>query len=70
MDELKEWFDAQFEEKKVEPNSGLGQAIKYMQNHWDALTLFLHVPGAPLDNNICRACPEKSDLESEKRPVL
>jgi len=25
MEKLKEWFDAQFEEKNVEPNSGLGQ---------------------------------------------
>ena len=62
MDDLKEWFDAQFEEKKVEPNSGLGQAIKYMQNHWDALTLFLHVPGAPLDNNICERALKKAIL--------
>ena len=32
----------------VEPNSDLGQAISYLQNHWDKLTLFLRVPGAPL----------------------
>ena len=70
MDDLKEWFDAQFEEKKVEPNSGLGQAIKYMQNHWDALTLFLHVPGAPLDNNICERALKKAILNRKKRPVL
>ncbi len=24
-----------------------------MLNHWEPLTLFLRVPGAPLDNNIC-----------------
>ena len=24
-----------------------------MRNHWKKLTLFLHQPGAPLDNNIC-----------------
>ena len=24
-----------------------------MLNHWSKLTLFLRVPGAPLDNNIC-----------------
>jgi hypothetical protein len=45
----------QFAEHTVEPNSGLGQAISYMQNHWQKLTLFLRVPGAPLDNNICYA---------------
>jgi transposase len=51
MDGLKKWFEAQFAEKKVEPNSNLGKAIKYMLKHWDRLTLFLQKPGAPLDNN-------------------
>ena len=41
------------DEKIVEPNSGLGKAIKYLLNHWEKLTRFLKVPGAPLDNNIC-----------------
>jgi transposase len=31
----------------------MGKAIQYMLNHWPPLTLFLRVPGAPLDNNIC-----------------
>jgi hypothetical protein len=53
MDKLNEWLHDQMDRKIVEPNSGLGQAIKYMLNHWDALTLFLRQPGAPLDNNIC-----------------
>ena len=53
MKKLEEWLDAQLSEKKTEPNSGLGKAIAYMQNHWQALTLFLKVPGAPLDNNLC-----------------
>jgi hypothetical protein len=43
----------QLEQKWVEPNSGLGQAINYMLSHWTALTLFLRKAGAPLDNNIC-----------------
>jgi hypothetical protein len=30
MDTLKVWLTAQLEEKKVEPNSGLGQAVTYM----------------------------------------
>jgi hypothetical protein len=46
------WMQAQFDEKKVEPNSGLGKAFTYMFKHWEPLTLFLRVPGAPLDNNI------------------
>jgi len=53
MEELHTWLNQQLEEKLVEPNSGLGKAIKYMLKHWEALTLFLRVPGAPLDNNIC-----------------
>ena len=53
MDDLQRWMQEQFAERKVEPNSGLGKAIRYMQNHWEKLTLFLRIPGAPLDNNIC-----------------
>ncbi len=52
MESLKKWLAEQIEEKKVEPNSGLGEAIDFMQRHWEKLTLFLHVPGAPLDNNV------------------
>jgi hypothetical protein len=55
LDRLKLWMDEQIDQKHVEPNSGLGQAIQYMLNRWDALTRFLTVPGAPLDNNICEA---------------
>ena len=47
------WMYKQLAHKLVEPNCGLGQALRYMLNHWPALTLFLRVPGAPLDNNIC-----------------
>ena len=53
METLHEWLESQFSDKLVEPNSSLGQAIQYMLNHWSKLTLFLRVPGAPLDNNIC-----------------
>ncbi len=52
MDGLKAWMAEQFEHKKVEPNSALGKAIAYMGNHWDKLTAFLRVAGAPLDNNV------------------
>jgi hypothetical protein len=51
MKELKEWMDRLSAQKLVEPNSGLGGAISYMTDRWNALTRFLHVPGAPLDNN-------------------
>src|SRR5205823_284418 len=47
------------DEKRVEVNSGLGKAIKYLQNHWTKLTLFLRHAGAPLDNNICERALKK-----------
>ena len=50
---LHDWLDEQLAEKKVEPNSPLGEAISYMLKRWETLTLFLRVAGAPLDNNIC-----------------
>ena len=53
MDELRAWFTELIDGKKVEPNSGLGGAIAYMQARWTELTQFLRVPGAPLDNNQC-----------------
>ena len=48
MAELHVWLTAQLREKKVEPNSGLGQAISYLMRHWEKLTLFLRVAGAPI----------------------
>jgi transposase len=53
MDDLEAWARKQFAENLVEPNSGLGKAIKYLLKHWTKLTCFLRVPGAPLDNNLC-----------------
>ena len=52
----------QIEEKKVEPNSGLGGAISYLLNHWQRLTLFLRQAGAPLDNNLCERSLKKAIL--------
>jgi hypothetical protein len=62
MATLKAWLDQQIDEHRVEPNSGLGQAIAYMRKHWAPLTLFLRVPGAPLDNNICERALKKAIL--------
>jgi len=53
MEELKKWLDEQIENNLVEPNGGLGKAIKYLRRHWEGLTLFLREAGAPLDNNVC-----------------
>jgi transposase len=62
MDQLHIWLTAQFAEKKVEPNSGLGLAMRYLLKHWERLTLFLRQPGAPLDNNICERALKKAIL--------
>jgi len=52
MEQLRGWLKDQIDQKKVEPNSGLGGAINYMLKRWEPLTLFLRQPGASLDNNI------------------
>jgi hypothetical protein len=62
LDELAQWFNEQLEQRKIEPNSSLGGAIAYMTKHWDALTLFLRVPGAPLDNKLCERVLKKAIL--------
>jgi transposase len=57
MEELRAWLTTQFAERKVEPNSGLGMAMRYLR-----LTLFLREPGAPLDNNVCERALKKAIL--------
>jgi transposase len=62
MDQLHAWLIAQLEEKKVEPNSGLGGAISYLLKYWDRLTLFMRQAGAPLDNNVCERSLKRAIL--------
>jgi hypothetical protein len=62
MAALEKWMQEQFEERKVEPNSGLGEAIHYMHKHWEGLTAFLRIEGAPLDNNVCERALKKAIL--------
>ena len=62
MAALETWLRQQLDEHLVEPNSGLGTAIAYMLKHWATLTLFLRVPGAPLDNNLCERALKKAIL--------
>ena len=62
MDGLKDWMTKQLDDRLVEPNSGLGEAIAYMLKHWDKLTLFLRKPGAPLDNNIAERALKRAIL--------
>lgn len=53
MEALRRSMEDKLAKKLVEPNSSLGQAFNYLLKRWDKFTLFLRVPGAPLDNNIC-----------------
>jgi hypothetical protein len=62
MAALETWLRQQLDDHLVEPNSGLGTAIAYMLTHWTKLTLFLRVPGAPLDNNVCERALKKAIL--------
>lgn len=62
MRDLEAWMQALLDEKKIEPNSGLGEAFNYMLKRWDKLTLFLRMPGAPLDNNIVERALKKAIL--------
>jgi len=62
MQALEDWLHEQLDENKVEPNSSMGEAISYMLAHWEPLTRFLRVPGAPLDNNICERALKRAIL--------
>ena len=62
MQALEKWLQTQFTERIIEPNSSLGAAILYMQKRWTELTLFLRVPGAPLDSNIVERALKKAIL--------
>jgi hypothetical protein len=62
MDELARWMNEQFDKRLVEPNSGLGKALRYLIRHWDELTLFLREAGAPLDNNLCEQILKRAIL--------
>jgi transposase len=62
LERLHVWLKRQFDERLVEPNSALGAAINYLRKHWEKLTLFLRVPGAPLDNNLCERALKKAIL--------
>jgi len=52
MDGLRTWIEELCADKRVEPNSGLGGALRYLLERWEPLTLFLRVADAPIDNNI------------------
>jgi hypothetical protein len=51
MDKIKQFCETELLEKRVEENSQLGEAMNYLLNHWEELTAFLRIPGAPLTND-------------------
>ena len=57
---LKKWMRKQLVDHEVEPNSGLGKAMRYTLKHWMGLTLFYRKAGAPLDNNIAERALKKA----------
>lgn len=60
MERFKTWLQDLLKDKLVEPNSGLGRAIAYTMNLWEALTLFLREAGAPLDNTLTERMLKKA----------
>ncbi len=51
MQNIKNYCDDLLKRKEIEPNSSMGKAIASLNNHWEELTLFLRIPGVPIDNN-------------------
>ncbi|HFD2239167.1 TPA: transposase [Legionella pneumophila] len=51
MQTLYAWLNNQLLYEHTESNGGLGVAVRYMLRHWEPLTTFLRVAGAPLDSN-------------------
>lgn len=51
MNEIKEYLTNLINDKVVEPNSTLGEAIAYFRSHYKELTAFCHIEAAPFDNN-------------------
>jgi len=62
MDTIWAWLREQIDGRQVEPKSGLGEAIAYMEKHWSRLTLFLREPGAPIDNNLAERILKRAIL--------
>ena len=62
MKDLEKEMRALLDERRVEPNSDLGQALNYLLKRWEKFTLFLRVPGAPLENNRSNAARGITDV--------
>ena len=62
MEELHAWLGRQFDERSRGAQLGAGRGHHLHARHWERLTLFLRVAGAPLDNNICERALKKAIL--------
>ena len=51
MQELLAWCHKQLDTDTVEHNSNLGKAMQYIIRHFEGLTAFCTIAGAPIDNN-------------------
>jgi len=51
LQQLLGWCHEQLKSDAVEPNGNLGKAMQYFIRHFDGLSAFCHLPGAPVDNN-------------------
>ncbi|MDC0435014.1 IS66 family transposase [bacterium] len=51
MQELLAWCHQQLDDDTVEHNSNLGKAMQYIIRHFEGLTAFCRIVGAPVDNN-------------------
>jgi hypothetical protein len=70
MEELDRWMVDQIEGRKVEPNSGLGEAITYALDHWQKLTRFLKVPGAPCPSGKAANPRSGRRVDGSRRPLV
>jgi transposase len=50
MNQFRQWLDRD-STRKVLPKSRLGETVRYLNNQWDALTVFLGDGRVPIDNN-------------------
>jgi hypothetical protein len=62
MQQIKNYCKHLIEQREIEPNSSMGKAIAYLNNHWEELTLFLRMPGVPIDNNATERLLKRSVL--------
>jgi hypothetical protein len=67
--EMKDWCEKAFSEKRVEPNSNLGGAIKYFLKQYTRLTLFLREEGVPLSNCECEQALKIAITVRKNSPV-